>query len=201
VIHERRLDDALHDQPIPDDFAPGVWEVWNAKSPRAKADDALTADRAALERLESLPDEQRASTTFPLGPMSFDFEAFVGLRLNEHLVHTWDVEVALDPSAAVQDAALLVDNLDLIGRYTAKPTGSTRTITVHTTDPIRWFTVTLSPDAVAFEASAAEGDADISLPAEAFARLVYGRLDPEHTPPVDGDTTALDELRRVFPGP
>jgi hypothetical protein len=39
------------------------------------------------------------------------------------------------------------------------------------------------------------------LPAEAFARLIYGRLDPEHTPPVTGDIDTVDDLRRAFPGP
>ena len=39
-------------------------------------------------------------------------------------------------------------------------------------------------------------------PAEAFLRLVYGRLDPDHTPAVDLDAAdvTLDELRRTFPG-
>jgi uncharacterized protein (TIGR03083 family) len=201
VIFERRFEDALRRDPTPDDFAPSVWDVWNAKSPRQKADDALAADRSVLERLESLSDEQRSSISFALGPMTFDFVGYVGLRLNEHLLHTWDVEVALDPSAVVLNAELLVDNLDLIARYTAKPTGNTRMITVHTTDPPRSFTVSVATDAVTFTPSAGGGDADLSLPAEAFARLVYGRLDPEHTPPVDGDVAALDELRRVFPGP
>jgi hypothetical protein len=39
------------------------------------------------------------------------------------------------------------------------------------------------------------------LPAEAFCRLVYGRLDPDHTPPFSGDAALLDALRSVFPGP
>ena len=38
------------------------------------------------------------------------------------------------------------------------------------------------------------------LPAEALVRLVYGRLDPDHTPSFDGDEADLDELRRAFPG-
>ena len=37
------------------------------------------------------------------------------------------------------------------------------------------------------------------FPAEAFVRLVYGRLDPAHTPPVD-DGDVLDALRPVFTG-
>jgi uncharacterized protein (TIGR03083 family) len=201
VILERRFEDALRQQPTPDDFTPAVWEVWNAKAPREKVDDGLVSDRSVLEHIESLTEGQRASISFPLGPMTFDFVSYVRLRLNEHLLHTWDVEVALDANAVVQDAGLLVDNLDLIARYTAKPTGSSRTITVRTTDPAGDFTVSLSPDAVTFEPSAAGGDIDFTLPAEAFARLVYGRLDPDHAPPIAGDASALDELRRVFPGP
>jgi hypothetical protein len=42
--------------------------------------------------------------------------------------------------------------------------------------------------------------ADLRLPAEAFIRLVYGRLDSAHTPPVETASTDLDELRRLFPG-
>jgi hypothetical protein len=37
------------------------------------------------------------------------------------------------------------------------------------------------------------------LPAESLVRLVYGRLDPDHTSPVVGPGS-LDDLRPVFPG-
>ncbi len=37
------------------------------------------------------------------------------------------------------------------------------------------------------------------MPAEAFLRLVAGRLDPEHTP-LGVDAPDLDELRQAFPG-
>ena len=52
-----------------------------------------------------------------------------------------------------------------------------------------------------FSPSPRDGQRQLVLPAEAFARLVYGRLDPDHTPPVEGDAESLDELRKVFPGP
>jgi hypothetical protein len=43
--------------------------------------------------------------------------------------------------------------------------------------------------------------ADLTLPAEAFLRLVYGRLDAAHTPSsVTGDTARLADLRKAFPG-
>jgi uncharacterized protein (TIGR03083 family) len=201
-IMRRRLDDALLGHDTPDVFSQSVWDVWNAKSPRAKADDALVTDRALVDRLASLTKDERSRFRTSLGPMELDATTFVGLRLNEHALHTWDVEVALDPRATVPPdaAALVVDSLEMIARFTARPTGSERSVVVHTTDPIRAFTIALRPGAVAFAPGGAENGPDLCMAAEAFCRLVYGRLDPAHTPAVEGDPTVLDELRLVFPG-
>ncbi|MFI5040760.1 MAG: maleylpyruvate isomerase family mycothiol-dependent enzyme [Acidimicrobiales bacterium] len=203
AIMQRQFDDARADQPTPDDFAPAVWEAWDAKPDRTKATDALAADRALLERLESSTGTERARLAFAMGPMTFDFVGFVALRLNEHALHTWDVEVALDAAAVVpaDTAALVVDNLELVARYTAEPSGTTRTVIVSTTDPARQFTVDVRADSVSFTRGAGTSPSDVRLPAEAFVRLVYGRLDPDNTPAVDGDRSALDELRHVFKGP
>ena len=39
------------------------------------------------------------------------------------------------------------------------------------------------------------------LPTEAFVRLVYGRLDADHTPPsVEAEPDLLDALRAALPG-
>jgi hypothetical protein len=48
-----------------------------------------------------------------MGPMEWGFTEFVGMRLNEHAFHTWDIEVVDDPEATLpaQVAALVVDNL------------------------------------------------------------------------------------------
>jgi hypothetical protein len=136
-----------------------------------------------------------------MGPMQLGFTEFVGMRLNEHAFHTWDIEVAHDAEATLPPhvAALVVDNLDLVARLTAKPTGETTTITVATTAPERGFTINLTPDTVTLRTDSIAA-ADLQLPAEASARLVYGRLDAAHTPSgVHG--AALEALRRVFPGP
>jgi uncharacterized protein (TIGR03083 family) len=203
VIQQRRLDDALADRPTPDDFAPAVWDTWNTKPARARADDALLADQALIERLDSLPGTDRARLRLPMGPMTFDFAEFVGLRLNEHVFHTWDVEVALDPAATLppEPAGLVVDRLELVARYTARPAGTTRVITVRTTAPVRRFTIDLRSDTVTFSPEETARAHDVELPAEAFARLVYGRLDPDRPLAVGGDRTALEALRRAFPGP
>lgn len=202
VIMRRGLDDAVAGRDTPDDFAPGVWDTWNAKTPTAQRDDALPADADFLERVETVTPDERDGFAFPLGPLTLGFTEFVALRLNEHAFHTWDIETVGNPAATIppQVAAVVVDNLELIARFTAKPTGDTTTVTVATTGPARGFRVELTPDSATLEPVEPSGSADLTLPAEAFSRLVYGRLDPEHTPPGDHGP-ALDVLRRVFPGP
>jgi hypothetical protein len=133
--------------------------------------------------------------------MRLDLAGFVGLRLNEHAFHTWDVEVALDPSATVAADAvdLVVDNLGMIVRYAGKPVKTERDLHVRTSEPVRDFTLSLGTDAVALTPCSDDHPPDLELPAEAFVRLVYGRLDPDHTPAgVSG--VDLAELRPIFPG-
>ncbi len=93
-----------------------------------------------------------------------------------------------------------MDNLELVGRYTARPTaGDPATLTVRTTDPDRCFTVELTADGVTIAPSANPTlPGDVELPAEAFARLVYGCLDPANTPPLDGDPAVLDRLGATY---
>ena len=139
-----------------------------------------------------------------MGPLELDWDAFVGMRLNEHLLHEWDVIVSIDPAAtlAADGTALVVDNLELIGRFTAKPNGDPRAITVGTTDPDRSFAATIEPGPSPSRPRHRAEQPDLAMPAESFVRLVYGRLDPDHTPgSVAGNPAALHQLRAVFPGP
>jgi uncharacterized protein (TIGR03083 family) len=202
VILLRRLDDGLAGVETPDDASRAVWDQWDAKSPEDQAADALVADRALLDRLEGLNDDERERFAFVMGPMTFDIDGFVGLRLNEHALHVWDVEGVLDPAAPIAPGSVapVVDNLALFAGFTSKPTGTERVVSVVTTEPRRGFVVTLAADKVTLEPTDPSDTPDLVIPAEAFIRLVYGRLDPDHTPQVEGDDGVLDELRRVFPG-
>jgi uncharacterized protein (TIGR03083 family) len=202
VLMVRRLEAALGGAPLPDDVAQPVWDEWNAKSARAKADDALEEDERFLKAFGGVSETERAQIEFPFGPLSVSFETAAGLRLNEHALHTWDIEVMSDAEAVLPaDAAgVIVDNLGLIGRFAAKPTGAEREVRIRTNHPVRHFTVRLTPES----AELLDGDADVApdleLPAEAFCRLVYGRLDPDHSPPVRANGEVLELLRGVFPG-
>ena len=203
VIMHRRLDDIRSGSATPDEFAPSVWDDWNAKIPRAQADDALVADLAVLEALEDVSEADRAGLVFSMGPLSLGFNEFAGLRLNEHAFHTWDIEVVFDENTRLPDdaAALVVDNLALIARFSGRPDGHERTIAVRTPDPERDIALRLTAGGVELTAGEGGQRPELELPAEAFSRLVYGRLDPDHTPAFTGDAALLDALRSVFPGP
>ena len=204
IISQRRLEDALAGVQTPDDFNPTVWDVWNTKSSRSKVADGLVATEAFTAGLEAVPPEDRDRFALAMGPIELDWDAFVGMRLNEHLLHEWDVAVALDAAATLpaDGTELVIDNLQLVAGFTAKPHGDARTITIATTSPDRSFAVTIEPGSVTFSAAASSTDPDVTLPAGAFVRLVYGRLDPDHTPAaVTADPDTLAQLRTVFPGP
>jgi uncharacterized protein (TIGR03083 family) len=190
------------DPPGREEFVP-IWEVWNAKSPQAQASDALRADQATLEQFESLDDEQRARLRLQMFGTDLDITGLARMRLSEHAVHTWDVAVALDPAATIEpDAvALLIDMLGQFVGRSAKPDGRQRRVRVVTTDPERSFILETGPAVTLTESDGAdEGLPELRLPAEALLRLLYGRLDPAHTPSVVAKGVDLDELRAIFPG-
>src|SRR5215469_13442567 len=123
----------------------------------------------------------------------------------EHAIHSWDVAVALDPSAKVapEAAGLLIDTIGQLTARAGQPDANKRRVHVSADDPQRHFTLETG-DTVTLEPAAAEerdeGGPELRLPAEALVRLVYGRLDPAHTPPVEARGVDLDELRPIFPG-
>jgi uncharacterized protein (TIGR03083 family) len=203
VISLRGLQDVRAGTSAPEGFNPAVWDEWNAKTPRTQADDALVADEALMAAFEGVGDAERGRLRFPLGPLSLGFDELVGLRLNEHALHSWDIAVEQDESAGLPEdaAALVVDNLSLIARFSGRPDGHEGTIAIRTSHPERDIVVRVSPDGVELGAGESGEPADLELPAEAFCRLVYGRLDPNHTPAHRGDAAHLDLLRAVFPGP
>jgi hypothetical protein len=86
---------------------------------------------------------------------------------------------------------------------TDKPGHVTR-VDITTERPERRFVLESTNDGVTLtpaDTDTDDADATLRLPAEALVRLVYGRLDPEHTPTtVRSEGVDLDALRRTFPG-
>jgi uncharacterized protein (TIGR03083 family) len=203
VIFGDRLRAALSGTPSPDGIAEGVWDEWNAKSPVAQARDARSADADYLAALKAVDASARESVVVELGPLRMDFRGFVQIRLNEHALHSWDVAVSVDPAATVaaESVEFVIDQVQMIAAWTAKPSGEPGVIAIRTVGPDRGFTVTTSGDGVQL-AAADVVTPDLTMPAEAFVRLVYGRLDAAHTPGgITGDPGLLDTLRATFPGP
>jgi uncharacterized protein (TIGR03083 family) len=192
------------DPPGREVFAP-IWDSWNARDPKTQASEALRVDELLVERFESLDSEQREHLHVALFGMNLDTAGLARMRLGEHAIHTWDVAVALDPTATVAPDAvdLLVDTIDQLAARTGKPGEEPTRMIVSTTAPEREFALESGEKVTLRQADRADGDEslpEVRLPAEAFVRAVYGRLDPAHTPEVDTRMFDLDELRRMFPG-
>ena len=188
------------------EFEP-IWERWNALSPAVQSAEALVTDRIFLDQLVALDDQRRQSWQLDMFGEVQDLSGLLRYRLGEHALHTWDVAVTRDPTATVAPdaAALLIDTLgQLVARTGRAAEGPTR-VSVVTDRPQRRFLVVSDGDGVrlrpADDRLPADGTPTLELPAEAFIRLVYGRLDPDHTPAGSRDQDTLDLLRRTFPGP
>jgi uncharacterized protein (TIGR03083 family) len=188
------------DPPGFEDFKP-VWDTWNARSPEDQAAQSVIANEALVTRVESLTAEQRAAFQVTLfGRMPADLAGVLGLRLSEHAVHTWDVAVALDPSARVAPDAveLLIDRMPLMVGFASKPAPAPVKVAVTTTAPERAFTLDTGGVTLAPAGADDAPTASLALPAEAFLRLVYGRIGDE--PDLRASGVTVTELKSVFPG-
>ena len=203
------LEATLAGQPMDRDAMGPIWDNWNGKTPQRQAADCLPADDAHIKRLEGLSDAELAGISADFFGLTLDAAGLVRMRLSEHAVHTWDVAVSLDPAAEVAPDAveLLLVQLPMLAGWTGKADGGPFRLRLRGTEPEADFLLEVA-DKVTLAAWPGEGpagataDGHVQLPAEALLRLVYGRLDPGHTPPVEvsGEAGLLDRARAVFPG-
>jgi uncharacterized protein (TIGR03083 family) len=203
VITARGVEVATGQRPSDPDFSQTVWDEWNAKDPDAQAADALAADQALLDIVDTLDAGQQEAFHVDVGPFSLDFAGYLALRLNEHVLHTWDIEVVGDPAAVLspEASAVILERLGVIVGFAGQPIGTEQTLHVTTTGPERGVVVALGADSVQMSLSAPVDHPDLVLPAESLVRLVYGRLDPDHAPAPRGSRPGvLGQLREAFPG-
>jgi uncharacterized protein (TIGR03083 family) len=202
-IAQHLLSALLAGQPVPgpETFQP-IWAVWDARSPDEQAAQCLLADAEHVRQLEQLTDEQLAGIHFQFFGMDFDAVGLVWLRLGEHAVHSWDIAVSFDDKAEVapQAVELLVNTIARVASR-GTPAGVPFQAGFITSAPEREFVLEVG-DTVTMDTAPVADTPTIALPAEALLRLVYGRLDPKHTPPVEAVSghVDLDLVRRVFPG-
>jgi uncharacterized protein (TIGR03083 family) len=194
------------DAPGPEQYQP-IWDAWNAKTPDEQAADALVADERSVRAFEALTDAQLAKISYQFFGMTLDAVGLIRLRLGEHVLHTWDVEVFTRPDATLpaDAAALLIDNVPQflaprLGQVPADPYA----VRIKATGPDRDYLLATADTVIMTdwpESGTEVPVGEVSLPAEALVRLAYGRLDEEHTPPsVTGAAADLNQLRSIFPG-
>lgn len=191
------------------DFNLSVWARWDAMSRRERADGFLSSNPVLVELYESMDADTRQNLRIDMGflPAPVDVATAARLRLTEQALHSWDVRVTFDDNATLTPEAagpLLAGNGDLLGWIAKadKLDGRNGVIQVRTTAPDDVFALRLGEQISIDDALPEEFDGTLALPAEAWLRLVAGRLSPRHTPAeVEAAGLAdLDLLRRVFPG-
>lgn len=190
-----------------------VWDRWNAMGRQEKAGGFLRANEQLVAAFESLDGAARQELRVNLAflPFPADVTVLSGLRLSEAALHGWDVKVASDPQATLTgqeaDAALeqLTGPLSFMVGFRGKPQalgGTEVTLRVETTTPQRILGLVLG-HTVSIGEAPADADGVLTGPAEAWLRLLAGRLDATHTPgslTLTSDAVTLDQLRTVFPG-
>lgn len=190
------------------EFNMAVWARWNAMAAREQADGFIVANQALAHQYESLDAEAQENLRVDLGymPAPVDVATAVLLRLTELTLHSWDVRVTFDNAATLRaDATALLLSGALPLAWAGKADaldGRTAVLEVTTTEPSSVFALRLEAPIAQDKEIPAHSDGTLTLPAEAWLRLVAGRLAPARTPKEVVVTGAadLDLLRRVFPG-
>lgn len=181
-----------------------IWARWDSSTPRAQAEGFLEHNGRWVETVEALTPEQRSSLTVDLGflPEPVPLVTALGMRLSEVANHSWDVRVGVDPDARVEagSAEVLLDLLagpvGFMLSFLAKPAELANPVSVGV--PGGGLVI---DDAVTVVPHLEAPSATFDGPAEAFVRLLSGRLKAPYDQgvTVEGAVT-LDDLRRVFPG-
>lgn len=182
-----------------------VWQRWDALSAPAQREAWQQADARHLHLLDSLDSRQRESVRVPYFAGLLSVPVYAGYRLSEQSVHAWDIEVALDPTAAIPapEVELLWERLDLVATRFRDADTLTRLgpgqLAVELMAPRRTLLLDLDAELHLYPCEAAQPAGTITGSAEAMLRLVYGRNRPQDGITATGMIT-LDDLRSLFPG-
>ena len=98
-----------------------IWDRWNALPPRSQLADSVAANERFIARLEHLEPDQQDAFALSLFGSEVDLAGLTALRVAEHVLHTWDIAVALDPAATVAP-----DAVELLHRHPPAARGGGR---------------------------------------------------------------------------
>jgi uncharacterized protein (TIGR03083 family) len=201
-IFTRTLEVGLGDAPAPGpEDLQAIWDRWNALDPASQVEAGNRATAGFVAAVELLDAEERARFRFELFGDSGDLRRLVAMRLTEHALHSWDVAVSQDAAATLTPDAveLLIDDQDRLGAW-LEPVPGLGPMTVVTTEPDRRFRLSFDPAIRIAPAEPADVvDTPLVMAAEAFLRLLFGRLDAAHARGVPADDRWV-ALRAAFPG-
>ena len=209
-IAQNGLQAALDGKPNPGlEFNKTVWARYDAATPRERLTWFLAANEATTQSYESLNEATRDTLKIDMGflPAPVDVATAASFRLGELALHSWDVRVGADPAATIAQEATphLLPRMELMAGFLGKPDaleGRQSLIAVTTTDPAAELALNLGEQVSVSAGAPQRSDGTLTLPAEAWVRLVTGRLKPPYIPVGRITTTGtadLDLLRRVFP--
>jgi uncharacterized protein (TIGR03083 family) len=204
-IFELYVNAGLGGEPPAQEDNQRIWDTWNARSPEEQAAQSVAANEALVSRFESLTPEQLDSLRVTMfGGMVMDAAGLLRMRLSEHAVHSWDVEVAVDPAARVsQDAVvLLLGALPQMMQWMGKKAADPAVIAVTATSPDGAYTIDTGGVTLTPGAGEAPASASVELTSEALLRLVYGRVDESTVASGElrAENVTLPQLQAVFPG-
>jgi uncharacterized protein (TIGR03083 family) len=197
---------ALEGAPVPEpEFNQSVWDRWNAMSPEEQASSFLDSDAKLVGILEALTPDQRENAQIKLAflPQPLGIATIAGMRLNEVALHSWDVRVAVDPTAMLNEgtAQVLAEQFSGPMSFLLGFIGKADALSHPAVVDAHGFGLVIG-DAVSLTPTVHDATATLEGPLESLVRLIGGRLTPSSTPATVNvvGNVSLDDLRRVFPG-
>jgi uncharacterized protein (TIGR03083 family) len=193
------------DPPGGEDFAQ-VWARWDARTPHEQVTESMRVNDEFLATVRALDPVSRRRWQLPLYGAPGDLSDLIYLRLGEHALHTWDVEVVRASAAEVTApaVALLTGRLDVFATRVARPGAGSLDTLIVTERPPGGFRVVATSSSVEVTAvdlgEARPETARIHLPAELWLRLVYGRARHDELGELGADSDTVRALTALFPG-
>ena len=186
LIHGAMLEANLRGaEPMTDEQRRAIWDRFDSLGPDELLRELRQGNEEYFRLIASLTDEQLGATISGFaGPAPV--ATYLAGRLNELVIHAWDIVWARDMAATLaSDAVPDLVGLNLTPTRLAglvKPDRSERlvdkTVEFHLRDPEGFVTLRLARDNVeALEAEADDPDLRAELAAEVFVRLLWGRYD------------------------